>query len=119
MGVSLEELNSKINESLYPKNIKEILLRAVNFQYSNIDEILKEKQQSKKCLMIYTDDILDQKWVLDLTGFHHPWGIGPPDSRFHCLSKFKLDVTDELRRGNHGNDEIELLMSKIIGLLKN
>ena len=48
---------------------------------SSFFELVKLKK-NKNPLVIYTDPLLTTKWIIDLSDFSHPFGIGPDKDRF-------------------------------------
>jgi hypothetical protein len=111
-------MEESVSKSIYPPNIKDVLLKSLTNTYT-IQDLINYKKDSRKKLIIYCDEVLNIQWIIDLKDFIHPFGIGPNISRFTTLSENLLDVTQEFNEGSHGNCEIEFLLLHSIGIICN
>src|SRR2546426_658209 len=104
------------NNPKYPNDLHKKLLGACDKIYDNIDMIMQEKKTNNRALVIFRDDIYDLHWVLDLTNFKHPFGLGPSKHYLLILKGKNLDITNEFNRQSHGSDNYLTLMNNVIGL---
>jgi len=77
-------------------------------------DVLSFQKEHKKRLAFYTDEVFNRTWILDLTNFTHPEGVGPSKYEFNKLR----DITDRFNRAMHNNDSLERLLMFSIGVMR-
>lgn len=100
----------------YPEKVSQALEKAATNVFNSQKQLLEFSKEQKKILVTFTDDLLEKKWVLDMTDFTHPQSIGISGKDLY--SRFRvLDVTAVFNKSSHGNGELEQLLLKSIGIL--
>ena len=112
--ISIEEL---IQASVYPEELKYILQCAARNKFNSLDDVIMEKKKNGSRLMLFQDEVIIIDWVIDLTDFTHPYGLGPSSSILETQSKYLIYLNEGFLRSNHGNKEMEKLLSRSIGVL--
>ncbi len=110
-------IETNIKNSSYPEEIKSILLTALNTKFENTSKLIEHKTKVNLDLMTYKDDLLNMIWVIDLSGFVHPHGVGPNKNRFRTTSEKYINITLEFDKGNHENSAVEILLNRAIGYI--
>src|SRR4051794_12754956 len=94
-----------VAKQIYPTELHDKLLLASKVVYDVAPENF-DKTTGKvtgKILVLFKDDNYGFLWVLDLTKFKHPFGLGPSE-RHLCGRKGKcLDITEEFNRQAHSS----------------
>lgn len=98
----------------YPPSVKDVLERAAKRHiFSSTDEVLAWRRDN--CVLaLYRDDLYSRTWVLDLTHFVHPEGVGPTKMDYHRRKRI-VDITGMFSTANHNNSAIEQLLLRAIG----
>jgi hypothetical protein len=109
--MDLEKLIKSRN--IYPKPTIDKLLRVINTQFNSIDSIIHHRDEQKKILIIYKEDVYGLNLILDLTQFIHPFGIGP-NMNYYKKTKY-IDITEEFNNAGHRDEDIIKLLSFIYG----
>lgn len=105
-----------INQPIYPVDLHNKLLKACESIYISTDHIIKEKKEKNQTLVVFKDDTYNFQWVLDLTNFNHPFGIGPNNTSLKNRRAKYLDITDEFNRQSHNCENYIMLLHYVVGL---
>jgi hypothetical protein len=107
----------KKSEGSYPREVLIVLTNALKNVFDSIDDVAAKKIKEKKIYVVLTDDLYEKRWVLDLTNWKHPNGIGPTAKSLG--NKKDMDITYQFNKiTSHGNDELIKLLSLAIGCIK-
>lgn len=98
---------------VYPKEVNECLVKARENVFKSEEDFLLFRREAAKCLVIYQDDLYHVRWILDLSNFNHPSGVGPTKKDLQR----SLEVTEDFNRAGHGNREVEELLSKAVACI--
>lgn len=109
---SLEKL---IEDSKYEKKTKKVLIEASKktMEYKEFEKLKKTKTP----LVIFQDTLLNKKWLIDLTKFVHPFGLGPDTTKFTSTHESNYDITSEFNDSPHDNSAYDVLLSKATHLI--
>lgn len=106
-----EKAKKIINEQMfYDKDLTARLLIACENVY-----IEKKQEDENKILVVYKDDNYPIPWILDLTKFKHPLGIGPNIRSFKRKDKY-CDITTEFNSRSHSNSDYNTLLHYVVGI---
>jgi hypothetical protein len=101
----------------YPKNVEDVLEISSKNTFNNMKTLLEYKHEANKILVIFTDDIYNKSWVIELTDWKHPHGIGPTTKSFN-KKRLIINITSEFNRQAHMADNFEELLLLSIGVIQ-